>query len=238
MTRGTEVTTALCVHTSVYWMFGIVRQAGLCLLCVTDWEQKCGWQNQGQRLHVEQKCFHHSRSDLLPHTWTVSCPFPVYENHASVTPFFCGLLFLHCVHPYVTASMSLLTLPLPSAQSHHTGSLFLANLSLIHYWGLFFFLQSQNKERERIFWIFNAPHEKWIISHFSTIRTGKLFAGHNGPSHEMTGDREEKETVASHMERWRGPEDKRRWRYRESSVTGKERTWYPYWKTHFQFQAK
>lgn len=87
---------------------------------------------------------------------------------------------------------SSLTFSFPSAQSHHAGSLFLANLFLIHYWGLFFFLASQNKEREQIFCIFNAFDEKCIISHFSTIRTGKLLAGHNTPSHEMVWDRERK----------------------------------------------
>lgn len=48
------------------------------------------------------------------------------------------------------------------------------------------------KKGERIFWIFNFPHEKWIISHSSTIRTGKLLAGHNTRSHEMmrAGERE------------------------------------------------
>lgn len=39
------------------------------------------------------------------------------------------------------------SLSLPSAQTYHTGSLFLANLSLIHYWDLFFFRESQNEEK-------------------------------------------------------------------------------------------
>lgn len=34
--------------------------------------------------------------------------------------------------------------------------------------------------------------EKCSISHFSAIRTGKLLAGHNTPSHEMMRDKERK----------------------------------------------
>lgn len=106
----------------------------------------------------------------------------------------------HLLHP-----SSSLPLSLPSAQSHRAGSLFLANLSLIHYWGLFFFLESQNKEGEQILWIFNVLHEKCIISHFSTIRTGKLLAGHNTRSHEMMRDRGSKgRDVVMWSLTWRG----------------------------------
>lgn len=54
-------------------------------------------------------------------------------------------VFLFSVHPHIIPSVP--PFSLPAAQSYHTGSLFLANLSLIHYWDLFFFLESQNEEK-------------------------------------------------------------------------------------------
>lgn len=140
---------------------------------------------------------------------------PLVSN--SFFPSVCLHLSRH-VHSYTIPSNSLLTpsphtisslpLYLPSAQSHHTGSLFLANLSLIHYWDLFFFLESQNEEGERIFWIFNAPHEKCNISHFSTIWTGKLLAGHNTPSHEMMHARRGEKGGKKPCGLWHGEVDK------------------------------
>ena len=142
------------------------------------------------KVACEREMFLGSRSGHLTHTSSPCVSQPTVSNAFFLfhpAQFFLPM-FIHTWSasyplspPAVPPSISL-----PSAQSHHTGSLFLANLSLIHYWGLFLFLESQNKEGERIFWIFNAPHEKCIVSHFATIWTGKLLAGHNSPSHEMT----------------------------------------------------
>ena len=123
------------------------------------------------------------------------------------SPSFCPSIH----HALQSPLFSSLPLCLPSAQSHHNGSLFLANLSLIHYWDLFFFLESQNEEGERIFWIFNAPHEKCSISHFSAIRTGKLLAGHNTPSHEMMRDKERKTGKRKPCGVWYGGGGERAW---------------------------
>lgn len=85
------------------------------------------------------------------------------------------------------------SLSLPSAQTYHTGSLFLANLSLIHYWDLFFFpWVSEWREGNGSFEYLMPPHEKCSISYFSTIQTGKLFAGHNTSSHEVMQENERK----------------------------------------------
>lgn len=181
-------------HICVYWMFCIVRQVRRHLLCVTDREPR----TRSSQLCVptDKGCMW--KRNVPPHQ--VRSPFEYLDTPSSSpclskplvsNTFFPLNLFYHYVRPYMipfTSPLPPVLSSLPSAQSHHTGSLFLANLSLIHYWGLFFFLESQNKEGERIFWIFNAPYEKCIISHFSTIWTGKLLAGHKAPSHEMMRD--------------------------------------------------
>lgn len=205
---GNEVTGAVCFCVRV----SVCVSTNVCIECLALWDRTgsvcCAWlraehQEQpavytvyGQRLHVEEKCFT-TPGQITLNIHTLLIPLPVYQEHRSAAPFppqsVSIFLSIHTSTPSNPPFFSLsLSLCLPSAQSHHTGSLFLANLSLIHYWDLFFFLESQNEEGERIFWIFNAPHEKCSISHFSAIRTGKLLAGHNTPSHEMMRDKERK----------------------------------------------
>lgn len=70
---------------------------------------------------------------------TASPSVPLVSNISS------QFVFLFSAHPHIIPSVP--PPSLPAAQSYHTGSLFLANLSLIHYWDLFFFLESQNEEK-------------------------------------------------------------------------------------------
>lgn len=190
--RWWELCVFLCVCLSVlnvcHWE--TVQAA----FAVRDWRREEDQQHPavytpGQWLHMEEKCF----STPGQITFNIHfLPLTVFWNHWWATPGFpqsVSIFLALSIHTSSPVSPFSLPFSLPSAQSHHTGSLFLANLSLIHYWDLFFFLESQNEEGERIFWIFNAPHEKCSISHFSTIWTGKLLAGHNTPSHEMMWDK-------------------------------------------------
>lgn len=93
--------------------------------CVYPWT-KAAW---------GREMFHHTRSDHLHRVFKLLLPLPLCQIHWSTS--FSLSPSIHHHH----------SLPLPSAQSYHTGSLFLANLFLIHYWDLFFFLESQNEEK-------------------------------------------------------------------------------------------
>lgn len=116
------------------------------VFAVRDWVRAGHWKQpavctHGQKGWREEKCFatpgqitfnvysHSFLPSLSPSVPLVSDILPLWPS--SYYPF----------HP---SSRPLL---LPSAQSYHTGSLFLANLSLIHYWDLFFFLEPQNEEK-------------------------------------------------------------------------------------------
>lgn len=176
----------------VFWMFHKLRASAVHGWVRDEQQERPAARTCGQRLHVEQKSFI-TPGQIAFHTHLNSPSFPILSIKLLVSSFFpVSICLCHscCLLTYMIPITTLSFFPslFPSAQSHHTGSLFLANLSLIHYWDLFFFLGSQNKEGEQIFWIFNAPHKKCIIS---AIRTGKLLTGHNTPSHEMTPDREE-----------------------------------------------
>lgn len=159
MLCGNEVMRAL--HVSVFVHMCVLNvwhcETEQAMFAVRDW-LRAGHQEQpavytrGQRLHMEEKCF----------TTPGQITFNIYWHSFFLSPsikttgqqllfFFTSICFYlsHYVHPYIIPSVPLLTpsLSLPSAQSYHTGSLFLANLSLIHYWDLFFFLESQNEEK-------------------------------------------------------------------------------------------
>lgn len=153
MPRGNKVMRALSVFTCVCVCTCV------CIECLALWGRTgsvcCAWLTESRapgaascvytwtKAARGRKMFHHTRSDHLQHTQTHLLPLSVHQNRWSAAPFFPSI----CVHlsryvqPFIIPPLTP-RLSLTSAQSHHTGSLFLANLSLIHYWDLFFFLES------------------------------------------------------------------------------------------------
>lgn len=135
----------LCLFTCASWMLGFVRRNRQRLPCVTEWEQATGssWlcvpvdKRAGEKRNVSP-CQVRSPSTYIqtPFLPSLSPSVPLVSDILPPWP--------SSYYPLRPSSRSL---SLPSAQSYHTGSLFLANLSLIHYWDLFFFLESQNEEK-------------------------------------------------------------------------------------------
>lgn len=108
------------------WMSGFVRAA----IWVSEWAQRVS-PSPG---HVAF-CAH-----LRPF-------IPVPVNQYLWSAMFHLSLFFSCLCPSPHYPLHPPPSCPPAAQSYHTSSLFLANLSLIHYWDLFFFLESQNEEK-------------------------------------------------------------------------------------------
>lgn len=77
------------------------------------------------------------------------------------------------------------------------------------------------KRREQIFWIFDAAHEKCSISHFLTIRTGKLSCRtQHSESRDDVRQREEMGGGANLNDLWLAEVERGRDEGRQDNVTG------------------